>query len=168
MTMLSTVLWVPPDNDEQRIKHERMPNRRGTCGPSCIAVLEHTTVQSILDHWAPTWRGFAPIAEVKDVLSAYGYVYTYVRAHKAKTFPTPTTDIAIMRIQWLKEDGTEYYWRAAGSHTHYVLMRKVNGVWFVFSNSEGWFEKDEMFGRKYLEGRGYVSSYLEIGATKNG
>ena len=157
-------LYVPSDNHELRIKYEAS-KRGGTCGPSTIAVLEHTQVETIIDCWCgwrAHWRGFSPIGEMKITLSFLKYQFKYVRAHKAKTFPKPNGDAAIVRLQWLKDDGTEYYWAAAGAHTHYVLMQKIRGEWWVFCNGAGWFMTDTAFAKEYIGNRGYVSSYLEI------
>ncbi len=158
-------LYVPVDNHSLRERYEAS-GKGGTCGPSAIAVMEKTSVQVVLDRWCgkgpECFRGFSPISEMKQTLEAFGYRYVYVKAHKAKVFPTPRTKVAILRIQWLKEDGSEYYWAAAGAHSHYVLMQKVGGAWWIFCNGDGWFKKDSVHAAKYLLRRGYVSSYLEL------
>ena len=70
-------IFIPPDNDEMRIKYEAT-GKGGTCGPSCIAVLEHSNVQTIVEDWcgwrAP-FRGFSPIGEMKTTLSFYKYQF---------------------------------------------------------------------------------------------
>ena len=157
-------IFVPSDNHALMMKYEKLHG--GTCGPAAIAVLEHITVQEVLNKWKgigqSAFRGYSPIADMKETLTAFGYKYKSIRAHKAKEFPTPKTDIAILRIQWLKPDGTEYYWAAAGSHTHYLLMKKIDGAWWVFCNGQLWFESDSTFAKNYFSGRGYLSSYIEL------
>lgn len=160
---MSNPLFVPPDNEKMASKYEDVG---GTCGVSTIAILERTTVGRVISKWrgigAQAFRGFAPIKDMKETLSALGYRFVYKRGHKAKEWPKPTTDMAIVRIQWLKEDGTEYYWKAAGSHTHYVLMQRINGEWWIFDNRDLWFRAKDYH---YFD-LGYVSSYLEL--SKNG
>lgn len=156
-------LYVPPDNDEAMEKKYKTPSfRYGTCGPAVIATLAHKTVKEILDLWVGEFRGHAPMKEMKLTLEKLGYTITSKRGNKSREFPKPSTSSAIVRIQWLKEDGTEYYWAAATTYTHYVLMQKIYGQWWIFCNSQKWFQKDSRAGRKYLE-LGYVSSYFEIG-----
>jgi hypothetical protein len=157
--------WVPSDNDEMR-EHYHQNGRGGTCGPASIAAERGMTVREVLENWKgvgpKSFRGFSPIADMKETLEALGYQITYIRGGKAREFPTPKTTAAILRIQWLQEDGTQYYWRAAGSHTHYVLMKLLDDGWWIFCNSEGWFRKDSQTALHYLEGRGFVSSYMEL------
>lgn len=161
-------LFIPLDNVHQREKCLlRSDGRGGTCGPAAIAVLEGTTVQSVLERWKgigeSAFRNFSPIADMKETLNAFGYTFKYVRGGKAKTFPYPMTSAAIVRIQWLKDDGTEYYWAAAGAHTHYVAMQKIGDDWMVFCNGEGWFRAHGQFAKDYfVDRKGYVSSYLEL------
>ena len=155
----SNARFVPPDNQEMASKYEEVG---GTCGPSAIAVLERTTVEQVISKWRgvgpQAFRGFAPIREIKETLSALGYHFLYKKGHKAREWPKSMTNTAIVRIQWLKEDGTEYYWKAAGAHTHYVLMQRINGEWWVFCNDALWFKASD-----YSVGpQGYVSSYLEL------
>ena len=80
--------------------------------------------------------------------------------------------MAILRIQWLKPDGEEYFWREASSHSHYVTMQRFpletsSDGWWAFCNGELWFRAHDIVngGIRYLndhEIRGYVSSYLEL------
>ena len=162
--MMDFTGFVPLDNDLQREEYANTDG--GTCGPSCIAANEGIKVQDVINRWRglgfEAFRGFSPIAEIKETLTSFGYHFIYVRAHKAKTFPRPRTDTAILRIQWLDEDSKEYYWRAAGSHTHYVLMKRCEGRWWIFCNAEHWFLSDSIKAKNYLKGRGFVSSYLEL------
>lgn len=161
-------LFEPPDNEHYLRKWRDIG---GVCGPSCIAVLERTSIEAILNRWLGVglnaFRGFTPIAELKSMLTKEGYSWRYVRGGKAKTFPVPSGDFAIVRIQWLQEDGTEYYWRAAGAHTHYVLMERREGDWdiaagwWVFCNTDLWFPAQGARAQDYLK-PGFVSSYLEI------
>jgi hypothetical protein len=63
----------------------------------------------------------------------------------------------IARIQWLKDDGSEYYWKQAPLYTHYVLIRQKN----IFCNGQGWFIRGSKQEEDYLK-LGYVSSYLMV------
>jgi hypothetical protein len=159
--------YIPPDNDELRKEWETPPKHGGTCGPSTLAVLERTTVKSVIDGWigrdGEGWRGFSPIKEMKANLEKLGYSASLKGGRKSKAFPTPTTDASIVRIQWLKDDGTAYPWFDAPKFSHYVLMRKYDdqAEWMVFCNGNGWFGAFGEFAKEYFE-HGYVSSYLEL------
>jgi hypothetical protein len=156
--------WTPPDNETLKQRYARIG---GVCGPSTIAAEHGLTIQEVLEKWRGVglraWRGFSPIKDLKETLTAFGYKFTYFRAGKAREFPFPRTT-AILRIQWLKPDGTEYYWAAAGSHTHYVLMEKGSEGWWIYCNGVGeWFLRDGHYGQNYLKDqKGFVSSFLEI------
>jgi len=155
-----SVLYTPTDNDEMR---DAYGTRFGVCGPTVLAVLERATVKEIVDRWPNGYRGYAPMVDVKKLLGEFGWSYKFKSAHKSKEFPTPDTDLAIVRIQWLKDDGTEYFWAEATLHTHYVLMARHEGQWWVYCNGDGygWFLRDSPDGKDYLDG-GFVTSYLEL------
>ena len=152
-------LFVPPDNEAMRTAYQAESG--GSCGPAAIATLSRKTVQDILKIWPIKYPGHAPMKLMGDVLTKLGYSLTHQRGNKAHIFPEPPSGLAIVRIQWLKEDGTEYYWRAATKYTHYVLLRKIGERWLVFCNGYGWFERDSELGKNYLK-LGYISSYYEI------
>lgn len=158
------IAWIPPDNESLKEKYAKIG---GVCGPSTIAAEKGITIQEVLEKWrgigSNTFRGFSPIKDLKETLTAFGYSFTYFRAGKSIVFPTPRTT-AILRIQWLKPDGTEYYWAAAGSHTHYVLMEKGSLNWWIYCNGfNEWFLRDSYTGQHYLKDqKGFVSSFLEI------
>lgn len=162
--------YVPPDNDELREQYEP---RYGTCCPSAIAVLQETTVKNVIDCWATKqggkYRGFAPLKETKEVLTQRGIRFVWKGGKKARVFPKPETGCALVRISWLREDGTEFYWMGAPSH--FVLLVKDpqqstlsgadSGLWWVFCNAHKWFPLIGNREKEYLR-RGYVSSYFEI------
>jgi len=143
---------------------------QGTCGLSVIAVLEHRDVASIKKDWESVlgaWEGFANFKDIERLLQAHNIPFIRKRGLKATDFPKINTKYAIVRVQWLKDDGTEYYWREAPLHTHYVLLQKEGEKQWLFCNSKGWFEQTSPFYLFYLEGNedvcgGYITSYLEI------
>jgi hypothetical protein len=153
-------LFVPVDNEAVK-QGTAERGFYGVCGPSTIAVLTRKSIKEIVDVWAGGFKGYAPLKEVQATLEKLGYVSIRKKGNKGKEFPVPTTDVAIVRIQWLKPDGTEYYWKAQTPNTHYVLMLKHNGEWWIFCNSALWFRKDSEKARNYLR-LGYISSYLEV------
>jgi len=173
------LLYVPPDNEST--KQKRGKGYFGVCGPSTIAVLTNKTVKEIISIWEGGFKGYAPIKELQATLEKLGYFVNRQKGHKSRTFPTPTTNVAILRIQWLKEDGTEFYWAAQTPNTHYVIMQKLNsdkstdtygeisddGEWWIFCNGQLWFKKDSKQAKDYLK-LGYVSSYLEISLNQRG
>ena len=150
--------FVPPDNEEQRKKYE--PEGYGCCGPAAVAALMRMAVYRIIDNWPCEYKGWGPMKEMQEVLEKLRIPFVRVRGMKAKKFPRSKSGCAIVRIQWLKDDGMEYYWAAATCHTHYVLMLKIDEKWWVFCNGQGWFLADKK-EEEYLK-LGYVSSYFEI------
>ena len=157
--------FVPPDNE----KAQMQPDGKGywgVCGPSTIAVLTKKSVMEIISLWASPFRGFSPWVEMEATLKKLGYApIVRRRGNKAREFPNPLTSAAIVRIQWLQDDGTEFYWRARTPNTHYVLMQKdPDGEWWIFCNSWLWFRKNSVKGKAYLK-LGYVSSYYELPET---
>ena len=175
--------FVPPDNDALREKWADSPQHGGTCGVSCIAALERTSVQSVIDRWAgESWPGYSPMRGMVSTLKALGYSVERRRGMKAKEFPLSQKVLeggaAIVRIQWLDDDGKDYSgFMERARHTHYVLMQEFpesnildgsgktihvdQGV-YVFCNGEaGWFKAYGRYALRYLQ-PGYVSSYLEV------
>jgi len=151
--------YIPEDNDELKKKYEP---RFGVCGISVIAVLEKKTVNEILFDWITDYKGYAPMKEMKAMLQKLGYNCKVKFGKKARVFPTPSTDIAVIRIQFLDENGKEFFWAEATLHSHYVLMQKINGEWWIFCNGDAkWFAKDSETAKNYLKDC-YVSSYLEL------
>jgi hypothetical protein len=153
-------LFVPPDNQATK-QGKREKGFYGVCGPSTIAVLARRSVKEIIDLWPGGYKGYGPLKEMQAILAKLGYSAVRVKGNKARVFPTPATRRAIVRIQWLKPDGTEYYWKAQTPNTHYVLIYFWKGEWWIFCNEFLWFKKNSLQAKDYLK-LGYVSSYLEI------
>lgn len=113
----------------------------------------------VLERWRgigrATFRGLASLHEMKETLTAFGYSYRQVKGNRAQSFPFPRTDLAIVSVEWFREEGERY----AG---HYVSMKKLKDRWWVYCNGEGWFPADSDRGMGYLDGRGCVPSYLEV------
>lgn len=158
--------FIPPDNEELRKHYEP---RYGVCGPAAIAALMRMSVYQIMSEWPGGYKGWGPMKDMQAVLEKLRIPFVWMRGMKAKKFPRPETGCAIVRVQWLKDDGTEYYWAAATCHTHYVLLMQdkkqatlgnERGLWWAFCNGRGWFILDKKED-EYLK-LGYVSSYLEI------
>jgi hypothetical protein len=153
-------LFVPVDNEAAK-QGKREKGFYGVCGPCTIAVLTRRSVKEIIDLWSGGYKGYGPLKEMQATLTKLGFSTVRVKGNKTRTFPIPATRRAIVRIQWLKADGTEYYWKAQTPNTHYILMYFWDGEWWIFCNDALWFRKDSETGRNYLR-LGYVSSYLEI------
>lgn len=157
---MDQTLFVPVDNEIAKLG-KREKGFYGVCGPSTIAVLTHRSVKEIIDLWPGGYKGYGPLKEMQSTLAKLGYLAVRVKGDRARTFPRPVTRRAIVRIQWLKPDGTEYYWKAQTPNTHYVLMSFYEGEWWIFCNECLWFKRDSKKAKEYLR-LGYVSSYLEI------
>jgi len=163
---MRTEFFIPEDNELMRSLFE--VNKKGTCGPSCIAVLCKCKVAEIIFNWKKytdkkgfvdntNYRGFAPVKELMSEIESRGFKIKKQRGLKARKFPHPKTGLAIVRVVFLKEDGTEFYWMAQPSH--YILIKKISGKWWVFSNDMCWVEEKNA---EDLLVNGYVSSYIEI------
>ena len=143
---------------------------QGTCGLAAIAALEHREVSSVKKDWdglLGEYKGFANFKDIEKLLTAHNIPFIRKRGLKAQHFPKIQTKYAIVRVQWLQEDGKEYYWAEAPLHTHYVLLQKEGDKQFVFCNSKGWFEQNTPFYEWYFIGDeerigGHITSYLEI------
>lgn len=156
--------FIPPDNDELRERYKNSPKQGGTCGVAAIAALRGTTVEYVIERWVGKgeWPGYSPVKEMQATLEAMGYKTRKCRGGEAKQFPNVRSSAAIVRIQWLDQDGKPFPWFEAFRHTHYVLMRWVKGEGFyVFCNGTGWFPAHGSFAKEYLR-PGYVSSYIEV------
>jgi len=156
--------WVPPDNVAYRMRYE--PEGGGVCGPAAIAADLGLTVRDVLEKWcgedSASFRGFSPVDELKETLEAFGYKVKWFGAKKALQFPKLETT-AILRVQWLRPDGSEYYWAARGQHSHYLLMKKHQGTRWAYCNIEGWFSEQMELWQTYLwKKHGYISSILEL------
>lgn len=164
-------LFIPPDNDKFRNYFEAIG--KGSCGPTVIAVILEKPVAEILGSWSTpakkkiidetNYKGYAPTKEMRKELESRGYSVKQRRGNKSRTFPTPKTDLAIIRIQWT-DNGKEWVsFMEAARHSHYVLLKKdfLTQRWWVFCNDRKWFETDSKTAKDIFK-RGYVSSYLEI------
>jgi hypothetical protein len=120
-----------------------------------------------MDDWPVKYLGWGAWKDLKLTLEKYGYSVKMRSGKKQYAFPAPETEEAVVRIQWLDEDGKEYYWAEATKHTHFVAMKKVDGVWLVFCNTRGWFSAHSIEGNAYLED-GFVTSYYEIEGGRGG
>lgn len=137
----------------------------GTCGPACIAVLEKKKISEVLTELGipiPTEPMWTILKDMESHLHKFSWNTKRIQGKKSHLMRIPPTGIAIARLQHLKEDGTEYYWAEASSHTHYVLLiydKDKDELW-EFCNGNGW----------YCPGKGltigidgaYISSYLEL------
>ena len=151
--------FVPSDNlESQRVYADE---NGGVCGPASIASIERTTVKVIVDKWPGGYRGYAPMRDMVQVLRELGWTVRRKRGSKNRQWPSPSTDLAIVRIQWLDDDGQEYYWAVAPLHTHYVAMKKIGEDWYVFCNGTGVFRTSSYAGAHYFD-IGYMTSYLEL------
>ncbi len=153
-------MYVPPDN-EPEMRRALQNDGQGTCGPAAVAALTNKTVRQVIEDWPGEYRGWGAWRDIKKLLEEYGYSVKARGAKKCYNFPLINTDMAILRIQWLKDDGTEYYWAEASRHTHFVAMKKDSGKLWVFCNSRLWFDAYSLIGCDYLE-NGYVTSYYEL------
>jgi hypothetical protein len=160
-----SLLHWPTDNARLRARYEGRDG--GVCGPAAVAALEHRQVQEVIDAWAVPFHGCSPVGELFATLEALGFAVARRLGRKASEFPRPATDRAIARVQWLREDGSEWFYRQAPRYSHFVAMRRdpATGVWWAYCNSRLWFRAHGREGDAYLNAgspRGYISSYLEL------
>ena len=157
-------LFIPSDNDIER-ENSLTNEGQGTCGPAAVAVIIKKTVKATLNEWPVKYPGWGAWKDIKLILERHGYSVKSRSGKKSPEFPHPESDEAIIRIQWLDDEGKEYYWAEASRHTHFVAMKKLPGDgkhWMVFCNSRGWFPAHGSEARDYLEDEGFVTSYYEL------
>lgn len=133
----------------------------GTCGESCIVVLiKAPSVEGQANfqnqQYGHLWTN---VGEMEEMLEPY-FETKRKRGNKSKTLPNPTTKQALIFIQWLDDKGEEYYWQAAQSHTHWILMQKEEDGIYIWDNAFGWKTKEEW--EKVGFDNGYIRSYLEL------
>lgn len=129
-------LYTPKDNDFERDRWEA--RQLGTCGPSVVAVLLNKTVSAVIRSWPVEYKGHANMRDVISMLKQEGVDVRRAPGGKSKTLELPAgAELAIARIQW--EGEWQKHWMEAQRHTHFIVMRKINGVVYVFCNGRGWF-----------------------------
>ncbi len=152
-------LFVPKDNDLQRSLLE-IHGVKGTCGPSVIAALSKGEVGEIISDWPRRYRGYAHVSEMAKMLRRMGYRTNVQNDIRMKRFPAPASGTAILKIQWLQPDGSEYP-RDRIKHAHYLLLQRIDNEWWLFCNAYKWFPIDSEHARQILK-IGYVKSCITI------
>jgi len=135
----------------------------GTCGESCIVILTKApSVEGQANYqnqqYGHLWTN---VGEMEEMLEMLHFETKRKRGNKAKSLPIPSTKEALIFIQWLDDEGKEYYWAEAQTHTHWILMQKEeDGIW-IWDNAFGWLKKEEWEKDGGLD-NGYIRSYLEL------
>ena len=147
--------YTPPDYKEME--------KYGSCGESCIVVLTKAPsvegqMQYQLTAYGHTWTN---VKEMESMLKMFHYRSKRCRGNKEKELPNPNTKQALVFVQWLDENGKEYYWRKAQTNTHWILMQKEEDETWIWDNAFGWLKKEDWEERGGLN-LGYVRSYLEL------
>ena len=155
--------YIPGD-----IKHMTQKygiDKGGICGQSCLAIIENTSVQNILDIWEEMgieFKGWSGWKQLKEYLEKRGFIVKLKRSNNLQTF-IPNY-FYILRIQWIgerKEKDKPFYgwghWSEASAHTHFIIIHKGK----FFCNVDGLFDVSIL--NDYLNNNeGVVTSGMEI------
>jgi hypothetical protein len=135
----------------------------GTCGESCIVVLTKAPSVEGQANYQQQQYGhlWTNVGEMEEMLKQLHFETKRRRGNKVKKLPTLLTSRALVFIQWLNDEGEEYYWREAQTHTHWILMQnEKDGIW-IWDNAFGWLKKEEWEKKGGID-NGYIRSYLEV------
>ena len=154
-------IQIPKDIEETTKKYSM--EKGGICGQSCLAVIENTSVQNILNNWEEmgiVFRGWSGWKQLREYLERRNFV---VKQKRIKDLEYKEDYFYILRVQWIggreNKDKPFYgwgHWTVASAHTHFIVVH--NNIFFC--NEDGLFKIQEL--ENYLEGCGLITSALEI------
>jgi len=159
--------YIPKDNEEMTEKY--MIDKGGICGQACLAVIEESSIQSVLRLWEAfglEWRGWSGWKQLKDYLEKRGYYVKLKRMSNLGTFHS--NYYYILRVQWIgkgEDKEKPFYgwghWSEASAHTHFIIIHKAK----FFCNEDGWFDIRDL--DKYLNDEAVITSAMEIKKNEN-
>lgn len=138
-------------------------DKGGICGQSCLAVIEETTIQKVLDNWEKLgleFKGYSGWKQLREYLEKRGFA---VKQIKMRDFKVANYNyFYIFRVQWLGERENKEkpfygwgHWAEASSYTHFIVLHQGE----IFCNETGVFGYNEL--SKYLE-NAVITSAFEI------
>ena len=162
-----TFLYVPDDNMEQRIKWE--DEGAGSCGPSCMSIIEHKSIKEVLEDWKTIngeYKTWATWKEMQKYLAAKKYDFEVKRIVNGKVIVRKGY-YTICRVQWLGPGNNKEkpfygygHWAKATANTHFIIAEDEEYFW---CNANGWLLTSGF--DQYLVGgeiKGLITSYIQI------
>lgn len=156
-------MHTPSDFKEMTEKHK--VNGGGICGQSCLAVIERSSVNTILENWKDMgleWKGWSGWKQLREYLEKRTYKVKLKRIDGLKLINSNEV-FYILRVQWLgegKKQEKPFYgwnhWAEASANTHFIIAHLGN----FFCNEAGeWFDDLEFYTR---ENRAVITSAMEV------
>jgi hypothetical protein len=153
---------TPEDNELMTEKYKI--EKGGICGQSCLAVIEKSSIQEVMDNWRKLdmeFKGWSGWRQLSSYLKNRGF--SVKQKNKLDFFSQDCFYIA--RVQW-KGDGEKKekpfygwgHWSQASAYTHFIVIVKNQQF---FCNETGWDSISNL--QSYLqENNGLITSFLEI------
>ena len=151
---------TPIDNELMKEKYEDK-----ICGQSCLAILEDTTIENIMNQWENFFGEFKGYTSYRDLITFIkniGYSVKRKKKIESREF------IYIARVQWLgngKKQDKPYYgwnsWYEASCNTHYIIFLPKEGK-FYCNGENRWRNILDIESYLKSEGKGVITSILEI------
>ena len=153
--------FIPSDVKEMTEKY--LIDKGGICGQSCLAVIEKSSINNVLENWIDMgleWKGWSGWKQLRKYLENRNYKVKQVREINSESL------FYIARVQWIgegeKKEKPFYgwgHWTEASAHTHFIVIDNKNKCFFC--NEDGWFNLKEL--KNYLDtANGLITSYLKI------
>lgn len=154
--------YIPQDIEKMTEKYKI--DKGGICGQACLAVIEGSSIQNVLNQWVGfglEWKGWSGWKQLKEYLEKKGYE---VRLKRKNNLTFNFKDFYILRIQWIgKGENKEKpfygwgHWSEASAYTHFIIIHKAK----FFCNEDGWLSTQEF--PDYLKHyNGVITSGMEI------
>ena len=154
---------TPEDNELMTEKYKI--EKGGICGQSCLAVIEKSSIQEVMNNWRKLemeFKGWSGWRQLSSYLKNRGF--SVKQKKKDLDFFSPNC-FYIARVQWIgegeKKEKPFYgwgHWAEASSYTHFIVIE--NNQKF-FCNETGWDAISNL--QSYLqENNGIITSFLEI------
>jgi len=145
------MIQIPKDVKEMTEKY--LIDKGGICGQACLAVIENSTIQEVLDNWEKVgleFKGYSGWKQLREYLEKRGYEVKLLNKSSFRCFNY--NDFVICRIQWRgsgeKQEKPFYgwgHWTEASAHTHFIVIHQNK----FFCNEDGLLEVNTF--EKYLE-----------------
>jgi len=153
---------TPEDNELMTEKYKI--EKGGICGQSCLAIIEKSSIQEVMDNWRKLdmeFKGWSGWRQLSSYLKNRGFS---VKQKNKLDFFSPNC-FYIARVQWKgegeKKEKPFYgwgHWSEASAYTHFIVIVKNQQF---FCNETGWDSISNL--QSYLqENNGLITSYLEV------
>jgi len=153
---------TPEDNKLMTEKYKI--EKGGICGQSCLAVIEKSSIQEVMNNWSKLdmeFKGWSSWRQLSSYLKNRGFS---VKQKNKLDFFSPDC-FYIARVQWKgegeKKEKPFYgwdHWFQASAYTHFIVIVKNQQF---FCNETDW-DSISNLQSYLLENNGLITSFLEI------